>query len=148
VGGGGGIDHHLIASGLAREAGDLQPRHQLVGPRQSKAEKAVDVLGIQVGAAGGDLAQGLAVLLRPAATGRVGCEQGAAAGVTVGGDNEAGLGREAGPQGIAEGGGGIRGNGENALTGFSGGESGGGGAGRLADAPLAAEEAEGGKRRP
>ena len=143
-------DHvtHLAGGGPPRETGDLQPGHQLVGARQRKAEEAVHVLAVQVGAAGGDLAQSPAVLLRPAAEGRPGGE--------LGGEQDAAAGRDGGwarPSGSPAGHRPARERGRWRRRGRGGpirwrnggGERGGGGAGGLADAPLAAEETEGGK---
>jgi hypothetical protein len=62
VGGGGGVDDHLVEvrhlvdTGPPRQPGDLQPGHQLVGAGEGEVEEALDVPGVQVGAAGGDLA--------------------------------------------------------------------------------------------
>jgi hypothetical protein len=143
MGGGGGVHHHLVEGGApfneVDEAGELDPGDQLVGARQRQGEEAVDVLGIQVGAPGGDLAQGFPVLLLPAAERRAGGELGGEQDAAAGWDRS-GLAREADAEGVTQGGGGIGGDGEDAAAGFGGGDRGGGGAGRLADAALAAEE--------
>lgn len=61
------------------------------------------------------------------------------------GGESLGLGGEGSREGVAQGVGRVGGDDEDALAGFGGGEGGRRGAGGLADAPLAAEEAEGGE---
>jgi hypothetical protein len=145
VGGRGGIHDDFVAMGLPRQPHDLQPGHQLVGAGDRQVEEALDVSRVQVGPTRGDLTKGIAMFTHPSPEGGAGGQLGGEEGAAARGD-EAGRMREAQPKGVAEGGGGIGGDGEYAVAGFRCGQTGGGGQGRLAGAPFAAEQAEGRKR--
>ena len=145
VGCGRRVHHHQIRFALAREARQLEQGDQLVGSWQGKAEQPVDVLLVQIGSALGDLAQGLAPIPEPTCEGVSGIQLCGQQGALADHDRS-GLGGQPKRESVAERVGRIGGDDEGARAALSGGEGRGGGTGGLADAPLAAEEAEGGKR--
>jgi hypothetical protein len=144
VGGGGGVDHHLVGAGAARQAHHLEQGEQLVGAGHRQGEQAVDVGEVEVGALLRDAAEGLAAALQPAAVGGRGGEldgaQLAGLGSGSGDGQRPRLWAERGAEGVAEGVGGIGRDGEDAAAAAGAGQRPGGGAGGLADAALAAEE--------
>lgn len=141
VSGGRRVHHGQARRARPGQPGELEEARQLVRAGQGEIEEPVHVLLVQVGPALGDLPQGRAALPEPAVEGALHVQLG---GEKMGRERDR-FGREAGAQGIAQGVGRIGRDDEGALARFGGGEGRGGGTGGLADAPLAAEEAEGGE---
>jgi hypothetical protein len=140
MGGRCGIHDHLLHVALPGDPGQLQHAHQLVDAGQRKTEEPVHVLFIQIGPAPGDLLEDLPALAEPAVQGPLDVQLGREEVLRD-------LDRFPGQrpvEGVAERVGGVGGDGEDTAPPgrFQGG---GGGAGGLADSPLAAEEAEGGE---
>jgi hypothetical protein len=140
VGGRRGVHDHLLDVALPGEPGQLQHAHQLVGAGQGKTEQTIHILSIQIGPALGDLLEDFPALAEPALQGTLDVQLG---GKEIPGDLDRISGQRP-VQRVAERVRRVGGDDEDpAPAGRA--ESGRGGAGGLADSPLAAEEAEGGQ---